>query len=125
MTSWDHPSIYALYILEVINEMLQIQAPAKRDLQGGAGSNNSMKCKTVLIDILFQSRNQLYNHKSPSVSQSAKPLNSLKSSSIIHCSSFFIHPSFISRLLSFSACCFKSAKVGGCIISCFQVHPSL
>ena len=63
----------------------------------------------------FQSRKQLYNHKCPSVclsvSLSAKPLNSLKSSSfiilhssfiilhhpsssfIIHPSTFFIHPS--------------------------------
>ena len=69
----------------------------------------------------FQSRKRLYNHKCPFVGHKAKPFNSLKSSSFIihlssfiilhssfiilhHSSSFFIHPSFISRLLSFSAC---------------------
>jgi len=40
-----------------------------------------------------------------SVRQSQKPLNSLKSSSfILQHSSFFIHPSFILQLLSFSTC---------------------
>ena len=63
----------------------------------------------------FQSRKRLYNHRClffcSFVCLSAKPLNSLKSSSFIihpsssfvHPSSFFIHPSFISQLLSYSA----------------------
>ena len=58
----------------------------------------------------FQSRKRLYIHKCPLVT---KPLNSLKSSSfIIHHSSltFFINSSFISRLLSFSACFFITNK---------------
>ena len=62
----------------------------------------------------------------PSISLKAKPFNSLKSSSFIihhhpssfiiilhHSSSFFIHPSFISRLLSFSACFFLKASLSG------------
>ena len=54
---------------------------------------------------IFQSRKQLHNHMS--IHPSPEPLNSLKSSSfIIQPSSFtfFIHPSFILRLLSFTAC---------------------
>ena len=52
--------------------------------------------------IYFQLQKRLYNHQCPSVSLSAKPLNSLKSSSfIIQPSSFFIHPSFILHHSSF------------------------
>ena len=83
----------------------------------------------LILSLVFQSRNWLYNRKYLSICLSirlsvclkTKPFNSLKSSFFIihlssfiilhssfiilhHSSSFFIHPSFISRLLSFSAC---------------------
>ena len=72
----------------------------------------------------FQSWKQFYIHKCPlvclSVHLEAKPLNSQKSTSfIIQPSSFiilhssFIHPSFISRLLSFSACFYFDAHNPG------------
>ena len=74
--------------------------------------------KTFFLVFSHESNSTITNVCS-SVRSSAKPLNSLKSSSYIinhstfiillssfvfHPSSFFIHPSFISRLLSFSAC---------------------
>ena len=66
----------------------------------------------IFFEFIFQSRKQLNNHKCLSVCSSVtKNPQQLEiiihhPSSFILClpSSFFIHPSFISRLLSFSAC---------------------
>jgi len=67
-------------------------------------------CRVLVINILFSvAKATLYTHKClfvcSFICHKPKPLNSLKSSFfIVQSSSFIIHPSFILRLLSFSAC---------------------
>ena len=57
----------------------------------------------------------------PSVHLSSKPLNSLKSSSFSHPSSFFIHLSFILRLVSFSVA--KATLQSQMLSVCHKAKP--